>query len=392
MIDILRNSVMITGFVFVMMLVIEYVNVVTSGKWGERLARNRAGQYILAAVLGALPGCLGPFAIVAMFSHRIVGLGAVITAMIATSGDETFVMLALIPKQTMILIPALMATGIVAGILTDSLSGRVKFLEKMHCDGLVVHEGHEGNYFPRSDIARQWRNCSPARGILAVAIVLILLAALTGQFSHHGHGLEDMGGVVPETIGQLQGEDHERAHEHKEAAAEHDHGGEFAGNGLAGHGDWGWIRITLLVTSLLALFIVATVPDHFLDEHLWRHIAVRHVPRIFLWAFGALLVLHLLTSNLDIDLTGLMSRGQWFVLLAACLAGLIPQSGPHLIFVTLFAGGYIPMSVLLANSIVQDGHGMLPVLAHSRRVFILIKIINLIFGLLVGAAAMAAGI
>ena len=59
---------------------------------------------------------------------------------------------------------------------------------------------------------------------------------------------------------------------------------------------------------------------------------------------------------------------------------------------TLFAGGYIPMSVLLANSIVQDGHGMLPVLAYSRRVFILIKIINLIFGLAVGAAAMAAGI
>ncbi len=369
MIDILRNSVMITGFVFVMMLVIEYINVVTSGRWGERLARNRAGQYILAAVLGALPGCLGPFAIVAMFSHRIVGLGAVITAMIATSGDETFVMLALIPRQTMILIPVLMATGILAGILTDSLSGRVKFLEKMHCDGLVVHEGHEGNYFPGGHIAGQWRNCSPARGILAVTIVLLLLSVITGQFSHHGHGMEGIGGAAREGIGHM-----------------------LEGDGAHDHEGWGWIRTTLLVTSLLALFIVVTVPDHFLDEHLWRHIAVRHVPRIFLWTFGALLVLHLLTSNLDLDLGMLVSRGQWFVLLAACLAGLIPQSGPHLIFVTLFAGGYIPMSILLANSIVQDGHGMLPVLAHSRRVFILIKIINLAFGLLVGAAAMAAGI
>ncbi|HER43820.1 MAG TPA: hypothetical protein ENO08_05115, partial [Candidatus Eisenbacteria bacterium] len=99
-----------------------------------------------------------------------------------------------------------------------------------------------------------------------------------------------------------------------------------------------------------------------------------------------------LTSSLDIDLGKLVARGQWFVLLAACLAGLIPQSGPHLIFVTLFAGGYIPMSVLLAGSIVQDGHGMLPVLAYSRRVFVLIKAINLLFGLLIGAAAMAAGI
>ncbi len=390
MIDILRNSVMITGFVFVMMLVIEYINVVTSGRWGERLARNRAGQYILAAVLGALPGCLGPFAIVAMFSHRIVGLGAVITAMIATSGDETFVMLALIPKQTLILIPALMATGILAGILTDSLSLRVSFLEKMHCDGLVVHEGHEGNAFPRGGIARQWRNCTPARGILAVAIVLLLLAVVSGQLSHGSHALGDMGGQEKETIEQIHGETDVLDHDHEEPAAGQDQ--EHTADAHSGHDGWGWIRITLLVTSLLALFIVVTVPDHFLDEHLWRHIAIRHVPRIFLWTFGALLVLHLLTSYLDVDLIRLVAKGQWFVLLAACLAGLIPQSGPHLIFVTLFAGGYIPMSVLLANSIVQDGHGMLPVLAYSRRVFILIKIINLIFGLAVGVAAMAAGI
>jgi hypothetical protein len=416
MIDILRNSLMITGFVFVMMLVIEYVNVITSGGWGERLARNRAGQYLLAAVLGALPGCLGPFAIVAMFSHRIVGLGAVITAMIATSGDETFVMLALIPKQTLMLIPALMATGILAGILTDALSGRIGFLEKVQCHDLVVHEGHEGNYFPRGKIIKQWRSCTPARGILAVVLVLLLVAVISGQFSHHGHGIGDAGGLMTsESIGRIE-DDHEHAgHDHeagdlnnKESADSdyhdmiipHDHSASDHHDTEPGrsdedhddHGGWDWIRITLLVTSILALFIVATVPNHFLEEHLWRHIAIRHLPRIFLWTFGALLVLHLLTANLDLDLGGLMSRGQWFVLLAASLAGLIPQSGPHLIFVTLFAGGYIPVSVLLANSIVQDGHGMLPVLAYSRRVFFLIKAVNLLFGLLVGAAAMAAGI
>jgi hypothetical protein len=386
--DILRNAVMITGFVFVMMLVIEYLNVVTSGRWGERLARNRAGQYVLAAFLGALPGCLGPFAIVAMFSHRVVGLGAVITAMIATSGDETFIMLALIPKQTMLLIPALMAVGILAGMLTDALSGRVKFLEKVHCDGLIVHEGHGGNYFPRGKILDQWRKCSPARGILAVVLVLLLAGVVTGQLSGHDHG----DGLLGESL-QVTGEhvhEDDQGHDHS-VEHEHEHPGEDAHEEHAGHGGWGWIRITLLVTSLLALFIVATVPDHFLDEHLWSHIAVRHVPRIFLWTLGALIVLHFLTSYLDLDLGGIMAKGQWVVLLAACLLGLIPQSGPHLIFVTLFVAGYIPVSVLLANSIVQDGHGMLPLLAYSRRVFILIKIINLIFGLAVGAAVMAAG-
>lgn len=65
--------------------------------------------------------------------------------------------------------------------------------------------------------------------------------------------------------------------------------------------------------------------------------------------------------------------------------------GPHLVFVTIFAEDVVPFSVLLASSIVQDGHGMLPMLAHSRRAFIVIKLVNLIVGLAIGAAVMALG-
>jgi hypothetical protein len=70
---------------------------------------------------------------------------------------------------------------------------------------------------------------------------------------------------------------------------------------------------------------------------------------------------------------------------------LIPESGPHLIFVLLFAKGSIPFSILLASSIVQDGHGMLPVLAHSRKAFVIIKLINLAIGLILGAVALLLG-
>jgi len=38
-IGVLRESLMITGFVFVMMLVIEYLNVITSGVWRSKLVR-----------------------------------------------------------------------------------------------------------------------------------------------------------------------------------------------------------------------------------------------------------------------------------------------------------------------------------------------------------------
>ena len=97
--DIVKHALMITGFVFVMMLVTEYVNVLTRGSWQQGLSRNRWGQYLLAAFLGATPGCLGAFAVVAMYSHRTLTVGAVVAAMVATSGDEAFVMLAMIPRQ-----------------------------------------------------------------------------------------------------------------------------------------------------------------------------------------------------------------------------------------------------------------------------------------------------
>jgi hypothetical protein len=84
--------------------------------------------------------------------------------------------------------------------------------------------------------------------------------------------------------------------------------------------------------------------------------------------------------------------GRWAVLLVACLVGLIPESGPNLIFVTLYAQGLIPFSILVANSIVQDGHGMLPMLAHSRREFLRIKAITFAAAVAFGSIAMSLSI
>ena len=115
----------------------------------------------------------------------------------------------------------------------------------------------------------------------------------------------------------------------------------------------------------------------------------KHVPQIFLWTFGALIVMYVLTEHLHLEST--IREGKWIVLLVACLVGLIPESGPHLIFVTFYVQGTIPLSILLASSIVQDGHGMLPMLAHSKRSFLGIKVINFMIGFLCGAIGMIIG-
>jgi hypothetical protein len=47
---------------------------------------------------------------------------------------------------------------------------------------------------------------------------------------------------------------------------------------------------------------------------------------------------------------------------------------------------------LLANSISQDGHGMIPLLAESKRSFIAVKTTNLLVALLVGGIAYLLGL
>ena len=335
--NVAKHALMITGFVSVMMLVIEYLNVLTRGSWQQGLARYRFGQLVLAALLGATPGCLGAFAVVAMYSHGVLSLGAVVAAMIATSGDEAFVMLAIIPKEFAVVTGILFAGAVVAGALTDVILRKRKRVIVEEHQALEVH-GEICNCFPRGQILSQWKQCTAPRGILTVVLTVFLFALVFGQIGPHG---------------------------------------------------WSWIRITLFACSAIGLFIVITVPDHFLEEHLWQHVARKHVPRVFLWTLGALLAMYILTEHLHLDST--IRQGKWIVLAIACLVGLIPESGPHLIFVTLYAQGTVPFSVLLASSIVQDGHGMLPMLAGSRRGFLVVKTINLVVGAVIGVAAMAAG-
>lgn len=184
----------------------------------------------------------------------------------------------------------------------------------------------------------EWRKCSPARGTLSFLLLGFLSLVVLGK-------------IGPE--------------------------------------QWDWIRVTLLLTSGVGLFIVATVPEHFLEEHLWKHVVRQHAPRIFLWTFGALFLMDLIVHSWRVGEA--IQGSRWIVLGLAALIGLVPESGPHLIFVTLFSRGLVPFGTLLASSIVQDGHGMLPLLAHSRKTFVVVKLINLLFGLAVGAVFLALG-
>jgi len=122
----------------------------------------------------------------------------------------------------------------------------------------------------------------------------------------------------------------------------------------------------------------------------YGHVIKKHMPKLFLWLFFTMLAIELLT--LRFDLGAILPKNMLFLILLAALIGILPVSGPHLIFFLLFAKGLIPFSVLLVNSIVQDGHGLLPLPSYSIKDTIYVKVFNVAFGLVVGLILILIGV
>ncbi len=272
----IQDTLQITLLVIVMMILIDIINTWSKGKISLLLqGGQKYRQYIVSSFIGTLPGCFGGFTNVSLYMHGLISFGALTGSMISVSGDEAFVMLALFPRQALILFAILFVLGIIGGRVTDFLVKKFNISTCEGCEELVVHKT-EKNF------------------------------------------------------------------------------------------------------------------KHFLKEHLYGHIIKKHIWKIALWTFGALLLIELGVKYLNLE--NFTSQYKIAFLFLGALTGLIPESGPHLFFVTLFSKGMIPFSVLLTSSIVQDGHGMLPMLSYSLKDSIKIKVINFFFGLILGLILFVFGI
>jgi hypothetical protein len=275
LIKVILETLQITLLVTVMMTVVDAVNIWSRGKISSLLkGKKKSRQYVVASFIGAIPGCFGGFTDVTLYMHGLISFGALAGSMIAASGDEAFVMLAMFPETAIILFIILFIIGTIGGRITDTVVKKFNIKTKEDCHELVVHQ-------------------------------------------------------TERTI------------------------------------------------------------RHFLKEHVFEHIIKRHIWKVAIWTFGALLVVEIGFQYLHIE--KITSEYKLLLLFLGAVIGLIPESGPHLIFVTLFASGLVPFSVLLTSSVVQDGHGMLPLLSYSLKDSVKIKIINFFFGLILGLILFSLG-
>lgn len=313
LIDAFKESIEICALVILMMTLIEIFNVCTQGKMFHSLEKHKGRQIVTSAALGLIPGCLGGFAGVSLYSHRMIGFGALLATLIATTGDEAFIMLAKFPGTALMMMCGLFVLGIGIGALTEIIVGSMQKKGKMMNIG--ADRSRDDNY--------EIHSCDCGHH---------------HDEEKHSHHVEDS---------------HDECGHHHKKGEEH---GNHAHN----------LR-------------------HFLKEHVWKHVIKKHLPTIFAWTFGVLALFGILSIYIDIETW--IKGNIWLMLVIAVAAGLIPESGPHLVFVSMFAAGILPFPVLLANCISQDGHACLPLIAENKRSWLTVKLIKTVIAAAVGAIA-----
>ncbi len=335
------QSIRITGFVLIMIMLLEYITIQSKRQLTLQLQKNPIKQILLAGGLGLLPGCMGTFAVVSMYVHRSIGFPALVTALIATSGDEAFLMLSVIPQQGILLMLFITAIAITVGIALNFMMKNQFPIKPKHD---VFDYAKEAKCATSTKLkvklfSREY--LSKERVIFIIGLLFFAFIILFGS-----------------------------GHEHHFGASEHE------------HSHFSWETFYGLIILAIGFVIVLLSPNDFVKRHLWGHVVKKHFARIFGWTFVAFSGLHFIDGFLDLRVW--LANNVYYVMLVALLLGIIPESGPHIIFISLFVGGVLPISVLVANSIVQDGHGSIPLLAESGRGFLYAKLINFLVGGLVG--------
>ena len=312
-------------------------------------------------------------------------------------------MLAMIPEQALILFVILFIIAIVVGIVTDLIHGKAhaKECDKHDHEDCGVHTDCDGYEVHKHEEHDKKRHFGWKRITMLVGLALFIAALGTGRLGHdheahagHNHTQECEQIATGEALA-MTCEGHDHGHEHG-CDHGHEHGCEHGHEHGCEHGhehghtinllDEGWMNVLFAGLSVVMLIVLIFASDHFVEGHLWDHIIKKHLPTIFAWTFGVLLVLGIALQYIEIDKW--ISDNTALMILLATLIGIIPESGPHMIFVTLFAAGVVPFPVLLASSISQDGHASIPLLAESKKSFAMAKLINCVVALSAGYAAM----
>jgi hypothetical protein len=320
-------------------------------RWGHRLdaalERRRAMAPLVAAALTMPPGCGGAILVVAAYGRGAVSYGAAVSALVATMGDASWVLLAHDPWLTVQLKGLLLVVGACTGCLVDALG--------ISPPRRAVPSAVDARPAPVQPAPVRPAGVSVRPmvlheiGVLPVLLWLVIGGSATVSVPVTFQLLD------PETLYLVLG----------------------------------------VLGATVALVVFARAGCRLADDDeasageqsfaaVLRH-GGHEVAFVTVWVAVAYVAWSLLAHVTGFDGSQLPVLGLAGVVVGA-LIGLVPGCAVQIVFAGMFAAGGMPLATLVANTISQDGDALLPLLALEHRSALVATVLTTIPALVVGLA------
>ncbi|KQA54666.1 putative manganese transporter [Vibrio cholerae] len=308
--------------------------------------RSRNLQVVIAALLGALPGCGGAIVVTTQFVSGKVGFGALVAVLTATMGDAAFLLLASQPVTGLYVI----GIGVVTGCIT----------------GLVINALHRDDFMrpTLTELSNKLRtSCCSATS--AVSLKAINLQGLFWKYLLLPASLVAFASSFQIDINQVLSL--------PEMSIE-------------------WIGALLAVSSMLLWALTQEIEDYQSTVSEDDKIRTSHPMQKAAQDtnfVSAWVIIAFLAFELTLHFTGFeigANWGNWGVWMPALgiVIGLLPGCGPQILVTSLYLSGALPFSAQLSNAISNDGDALFPAIALAPKAALMATLYSSIPAAIVG--------
>lgn len=306
------------------------------------LQRHQKAQPLIAACVGALPGCGGAIIIITQFVLGRIGFGGMVAVLTSTMGDAAFLLLARAPETALFVFAISIAVGTLTGMIVDAVHGKdFMKVSLTNWQDFRVRCGEIADY--RNREIGVWYTLVVGAVVLGIAAAFQIDTDLWfGQYAVYEptKWFGCIGAMYCLLI---------------------------------------WARTKRKMASLVNLAAHPACKTRVK----WHNRIILDTTFVTSWVIVAFLSFELLVFLTGIDLKNLFDAAAVFVPLLAVLIGFIPGCGPQVILTTLYLSGFVPLSAQLGNAISNDGDALFPAIALAPRAAILATIYTAIPALII---------
>ena len=331
--DVIRSSMIdayIQVSVFVGFTLFVFIGLDSLTKFDVKnfLAKTQKFHVVIAAFLGAIPGCGGAIIVVTQYIQGRISFGSLVAVLTATMGDAAFLILAIEPTTGLLIFGIGIIVGSISGYIIDFIHG----INFMQSETKIKVEFEKINKTFVSNFNFFWLF------LFIPGFILGILVAFQIEF------------VSP------------------------------AYNSL--------LVFIASAGAILSIFMWSLNPlsDFQCSTDKSRGLLSRVVDTtnfVTTWVISGFLVFEIFMYFTSLDLKIFFDLWLPFVPLVAILFGFLPGCGPQVVVATFYLNGYIPLSAELGNAISNDGDALFPAIALAPKAAILATLYSAIPALVV---------